>query len=997
MKGIQRILACGFIFLLLVSAVLCVWDPYEKLGLRRGASTQDIRRAYKQYAKEWHPDKNKSPDAEAKFVEINKAYEVITTKKRLYDQRGVIDDGITKTGDGSTHDFFDPNGSFFSQSGGFRFHFKMSEMGYFHQQSISLRNYEAVLLPNSHKQPYLLLVYSDWCIMCHQLIVLWQRLNEDLGPIGVGLSTINHDNEIELATRLGGRRGELPHLVLLMDGKVTHYKEEQFSVAKVIEFVRNRFQRNLIQSIDDENVKQFLGGWKDNRIRILLFGKLDLVRLRYLSLAFKYRKYAAFGFVQLSQDSTRAVCEKYSVPSNMDTFLLFHEDDNRPVARLSMADLPYTMMKDAMLDALCPTEVSSFRRRLCAIFITEDREEDDEAREQLRQLTREFKYSRERIAFTYIYLDKQTEFLNALCEDRDHKLGVKYHLVVVWRQDSKRLSYSWLDEPLVAGKDNWNTSREHIVSTLSKIVSASQPLAHQTVVKELMDEHALGLFDRITNRLAGFLDMISEHISRQELLAVGSVVGTVLFIAAVGYVMTYLVRLEEETIQRQNPDLKKQAKNITVELKLHELRSETYNGMVRLLKPGCRTVVLLLDEQSKTTLIPKFHKTVWPYRKNKSLMFGWMNVNRGLQWYSQLLNLALKNVEEEGPELSVDYNLVKSKNCVGTVISLNGHRRYFCIYHPRHPECLSENGRKSLPIATGIGIVVVTAIAAKLYFNWLKPRERSSKSPVTLLDPQTKYPLKLIQRDVISHDTRKLRFALPSEDHILGLPVGQHVYLSARVNNQLVIRPYTPVSSDAEKGYFDLLIKVYFKNVHPKFPDGGKLTQYLEQLPIGETIDVRGPSGLLVYTRPGVFSIKADKKSIPVDFQLNRLNMIAGGSGITPMLQLVRQILSDPSDSTTMALLFANQTESDILLREELESAAASHPGRLRLWYTLDRPSEGWNYSTGFVSSEMIAEHLFPPSEDTFVVMCGPPPMINFACLPSLDKLGYSPKLRFAY
>lgn len=75
---------------------------------------------------------------------------------------------------------------------------------------------------------------------------------------------------------------------------------------------------------------------------------------------------------------------------------------------------------------------------------------------------------------------------------------------------------------------------------------------------------------------------------------------------------------------------------------------------------------------------------------------------------------------------------------------------------------------QSLPIATGIGIVVVTAIAAKLYFNWLKPRERSSKSPVTLLDPQTKYPLKLIQRDVISHDTRKLRFALPSEDHILG-------------------------------------------------------------------------------------------------------------------------------------------------------------------------------------------------------------------------------------
>ena len=44
----------------------------------------------------------------------------------------------------------------------------------------------------------------------------------------------------------------------------------------------------------------------------------------------------------------------------------------------------------------------------------------------------------------------------------------------------------------------------------------------------------------------------------------------------------------------------------------------------------------------------------------------------------------------------------------------------------------------------------------------------------------------------------------------------------------------------------DLVIKVYFKNVHPKFPDGGKMTQYLENMAIGDSIDVRGPSGKLV-------------------------------------------------------------------------------------------------------------------------------------------------------
>jgi hypothetical protein len=48
---------------------------------------------------------------------------------------------------------------------------------------------------------------------------------------------------------------------------------------------------------------------------------------------------------------------------------------------------------------------------------------------------------------------------------------------------------------------------------------------------------------------------------------------------------------------------------------LHELRAETYNGMVRMLKPGCRTIVVLVDAQSKNKLLSEFHRIVWPYRK----------------------------------------------------------------------------------------------------------------------------------------------------------------------------------------------------------------------------------------------------------------------------------------------------------------------------------------------------------------------------------------------
>lgn len=119
------------------------------------------------------------------------------------------------------------------------------------------------------------------------------------------------------------------------------------------------------------------------------------------------------------------------------------------------------------------------------------------------------------------------------------------------------------------------------------------------------------------------------------------------------------------------------------ELKLHELRAEKYNGLVRLLKPGCRTVVLITDLQSRSKLIPGFHKAVWPYRKNKTLMFSHMLIEKGLSWFSELLRLSLP----EQRDLQIN-----PRNCIGTVLVLNGHRKYFCMYHAKHPE--SKRGAK---------------------------------------------------------------------------------------------------------------------------------------------------------------------------------------------------------------------------------------------------------------------------------------------------------------
>lgn len=295
--------------------------------------------------------------------------------------------------------------------------------------------------------------------------------------------------------------------------------------------------------------------------------------------------------------------------------------------------------------------------------------------------------------------------------------------------------------------------------------------------------------------------------------------------------------------------------------------------------------------------------------------------------------------------------------------------------------------------------VLSAVVAAHFYFNRASktPKNDSKKGKRTLLDSTKKYLLPLVEKLEISHDTKRFRFGLPSCEHIMGIPIGQHIHLIADINGETVIRAYTPVSSDEDTGYVDLVIKVYARNVHPKFPNGGKMSQYVDSLKIGDTIAFRGPTGKLQYIGNGLFSIRRPNKP-PVDIKAEFVNMIAGGTGITPMLQLVREILVRANEThLKLALLFANQSENDILLREELDELATKCPDNFKVWYTVDTASDSWSYSKGFVNADMIRDHLYPPSKKTFVLMCGPPPMINYACVPNLDTLEYDPELRFAY
>jgi cytochrome-b5 reductase len=267
--------------------------------------------------------------------------------------------------------------------------------------------------------------------------------------------------------------------------------------------------------------------------------------------------------------------------------------------------------------------------------------------------------------------------------------------------------------------------------------------------------------------------------------------------------------------------------------------------------------------------------------------------------------------------------------------------------------------------------------------------------------------LVLSERLELSHDTLRLRLALPEATPILGLPVGKHFKIFApnaqgvekgkwngredREDESEIERKYTPTTSDDEEGFVDLVIKVYKGGLIDRFPDGGKMSQYMGGLKVGDKVDLSGPFGVNEYLGNGKFKIGSKEK------QCKALAMMSGGTGITPMLQVAAAILKDPSDPTTISLLYANQTENDILVRDLLDGYAEKYPKRFKVWYTLDRPPEGWKYSSGFITDAMIAEHLAPPGPDTLVLMCGPPPMINLACKPNLIKVGHADAAMVAF
>lgn len=231
--------------------------------------------------------------------------------------------------------------------------------------------------------------------------------------------------------------------------------------------------------------------------------------------------------------------------------------------------------------------------------------------------------------------------------------------------------------------------------------------------------------------------------------------------------------------------------------------------------------------------------------------------------------------------------------------------------------------------------------------------------------------LRVAKNEVIGKHVHKITLDFPEKDGVLGMTTAGMLMVQGdkRDGSGTVARPYTPVSRNDLVGKLELVVKDY--------PDVGNVSSYVCRAPVGSEISVKG-----CFTKIEVLANKWKK-----------IGMIAGGSGLTPVLQVAEELLSHPDDKTEMTLIFCNTSPETIFLKEHIDNLARSSNGRFKVHYCVDTvPAGQWAGLTGYVDESMVKKYLpAPEGDDNIIMVCGPPPMYKAICGPKAFPKGKPP------
>ena len=218
-------------------------------------------------------------------------------------------------------------------------------------------------------------------------------------------------------------------------------------------------------------------------------------------------------------------------------------------------------------------------------------------------------------------------------------------------------------------------------------------------------------------------------------------------------------------------------------------------------------------------------------------------------------------------------------------------------------------------------------------------------------------PVRAIRKE--THNSFVITFGLP-EGVSLNLPISSAILMrapGAGKNGGDAIKPYNPISSNAQLGSFDLLIKVY---------EGGTVSRWAGALQPGDRVAFK--------------QVKANVKPFRYPFAgVEQITMLAGGTGIAPMMQALHALLETPHDARKVRLLYGNKSPDDIMLRAELDALAKAHADRLEVTYIVGEDeddqravfNDGWEGETGWIDEDKVRRLAFPPGSGVRVWVCG--------------------------
>lgn len=212
----------------------------------------------------------------------------------------------------------------------------------------------------------------------------------------------------------------------------------------------------------------------------------------------------------------------------------------------------------------------------------------------------------------------------------------------------------------------------------------------------------------------------------------------------------------------------------------------------------------------------------------------------------------------------------------------------------------------------------------------------------------------------IVHETRdaiSIVFRQP-EGNAIPYKSGQFLTLIIQINGKEVRRAYSLCSSP----FVDQDLAVTVKRV-----EKGLMSNWLpDNLKVGDTIKVMEPMGHFTT------DYKRENK--------RHVIMFAGGSGITPMMSIIKSMLTQEPDSI-VSLIYCNRDVDSIIFRNELEKWETEHEGRLHVIHILDTAPMNWQGYSGLLNPDMLKK-LFERIPDwgmekTTYLMCGPEGMMK--------------------